>query len=77
MVTEAMCISWGQVILGGIFSVVGAVGGIAGVERTGLALAAGSALAATGYSALEPLRDPFKACRKPLAYAAVAQRRFD
>lgn len=77
-VAEAMRIKWGQVIFGGIFSALGAAGGLASIEKgeTGLAVLAGSGLTSAVYTAVSSITDRNDALREPLAYAALLRTKF-
>jgi hypothetical protein len=75
--TEAVRITWGQVIMGGICSVLGAAGVVAGPANQPVAYGAGLVgLAGATYTALEPLRRRNEALKRPLAYAALGNIRF-
>jgi len=76
--SEAMRLQWGKVLLSSLTAVLGAVGGFVLVPTTQVdaRIAAGSALAATVYQALDPVRDRQNALRAPLAYGALAWKQF-
>lgn len=76
--TDAVRLTWGQVVMGGVCSVLGAAGGVAAAPADqrviyGSALAG---LAGAVYAALEPVRRRNEGLTRPLAYAALLNTRF-
>lgn len=77
-VAQAMQVKWGQVVIGSMLSVVSAAGGAVAIpeDRPELAIAAGSGLLSAVYTAIQPFVARRDVYSRPLAYAALAQRRF-
>ena len=76
-IADAIQTKWTSITFGGLFAVLGAPSHLAGdFDSAALRVSAGSALTTAIYGCYSAARDLRNQHRKPLAYAALAARRF-